>query len=99
MINYRFLTPAESEMNDALLFYDDVSSGLGHDFLDDIEHSLNRIREYPELGARIARDLRRILLQRFPFALVYAVKGETVVIVAVAHHGRRPGYWQSRLDR
>jgi hypothetical protein len=51
------------------------------------------------LGREVDRDLRRMLLHRFPFSLVYSVEVDAILIVAVAHYGRRPGYWQSRVDR
>jgi plasmid stabilization system protein ParE len=99
MIKYRFLTPAEEEMNDAASFYEDALVGLGRTFLDDLQHAIVRVCQYPELGSKVEPDLRRILLQRFPFSLVYAVEPESVLIVAVAHHGRMPAYWRSRIDR
>jgi hypothetical protein len=67
MIGYRFLSPAEQEMTEAALFYDAASSGLGSDFLDDVQQAIDRLREYPESGEVIAPDLQRTLLHRFPF--------------------------------
>jgi plasmid stabilization system protein ParE len=99
MIGYRFLTPAEEEMIEAALYYEAASTGLGTNFLDDVQRVVDNLRQYPEAGAAIADQLRRMLLHRFPFGIIYAVVNNELVIVAVAHHGRRPGYWQSRVDR
>ena len=99
MIGYRFLTPAEDEMVEAALFYEAASPGLGDSFLDDVQRVIDSLREYPYADVGIDEHLRKMLLSRFPFALIYAVEHHELVIIAVAHHGRRPGYWQSRVDR
>lgn len=99
MIGYRFLSPAEEEVTEAALFYDRASVGLGQDFLDDVQKFIDRLREYPQLGAEIGTGLRRVLLQRFPFSLIYAVETDQILIVSVAHQGRKPDYWRSRVGR
>ena len=97
MIPYRFLTPAEEEMTEAALFYEAASSQLGSDFLDDVQRAVDRLRKFPQAGEAIPPDLRRTLLHRFPFSLVYSIEDNVIVVIAVAHQGRRPGYWQSRV--
>ena len=97
MIPYRFLTPAEEEMAEAALFYEAASSQLGNDFLDDVQRAVDRLREFPQAGEAISSGFRRTLLHRFPFSVVYAIEDNVIVVVAVAHQGRRPGYWQSRV--
>jgi ParE-like toxin of type II ParDE toxin-antitoxin system len=99
MIGYRFLSPAEDEMAEASLFYDAASSGLGNDFLDDVQQAIDRLCEYPQAGGAVASNLKRLLLHRFPFSIIYSVEADVILIIAIAHHGRRPGYWQSRVDR
>lgn len=99
MIGYRFLPPAEEEMVGALEFYEAASSGLGRDFLSDVQRSIDLLREQPNLGRAVGRGMRRAILSRFPFSLIYAVEQDAILIVAVAHHKRRPGYWRGRLPR
>ena len=99
MIGYRFLAPAEEEMTAASVFYDAASDGLGSDFLDDVQHAIDRLCEYPSAGKTVALGLRRMLLQRFPFSVVYAAETDLILVIAIAHHGRQPGYWQARVDR
>ena len=99
MTPYRFLSPAEEEMTEAALFYESRLNGLGNDFLDDVQRAIDRLSEYPHSGEPIDSSLRRTLLHRFPFSLIYAVEQECLVIVAVAHHGRAPEYWRSRVLR
>jgi len=97
MIGYRFLLPAEEEMTDASVFYEAATSGLGAGFLDEIQRVVNILCDHPELGQPVGRGLRRALLNRFPFALIYSAEVDEVLIVAVAHQRRRPGYWKVRV--
>jgi plasmid stabilization system protein ParE len=93
VIAYRLLPPAEEEM----IFYEAASVGLGEDFLDDIQHAIDTAREHPELGVEVAPGLRRILVRRFPFTVIYAAEPERVLVVAIAHQRRRPQYWKGRM--
>ena len=83
-------------MTEAALFYETANAGLGDDFLDDIQHAINTIRERPELGAKVAFGFRRMLVRRFPFSIVYGIESGQIVVVAVAHQRRRPGFWKGR---
>ena len=97
MIGYRFLAPAEEEMTEASLFYEVASAGLGSDFFDDVQRVIDTLRAHPALGTPIGRGLRRALLHRFPFSLIYSVETDEILVVAVAHQKRRPGYWRDRI--
>ena len=99
MIGYRFLSVAEEEMSEAALFYEAASPGFGERFLADVQHTVDQLRRHPEVGVDVAAGLRRMLLHRFPFSLIYSVEADGILIVSVAHHRRRPGYWRSRKDR
>jgi toxin ParE1/3/4 len=97
MIGYKLLIPAEEEMIEASLFYEMQSNGLGEDFLDDVQRTIDLVREHPRLGHAVGRGLRRMVLHRFPFNLLYSEVADTILVVAVAHHKRRPSYWSNRL--
>jgi len=84
-------------MAEAALFYEAASRQLGSDFLDDVQRTVDRLRKFPQAGEAISSDLRRTSLHRFPFSLVYTIEDNVIVVIAVAHQGRRPGYWQSRV--
>jgi hypothetical protein len=56
MINYRFLTPAEIEMTEASIFYEAASSGLGAEFLDEVQRVIELICEHPKLGRLTGAD-------------------------------------------
>jgi hypothetical protein len=97
MIGYSFLLPAEEEMTEASVFYEATTSGLGAGFLDEVQRLVKVLCEHPELGQSVNRGLRRVLLHRFPFSLIYSVESDAVLIVAVAHQRRRPDYWRDRI--
>lgn len=99
MIGYQFLSAAEEEMIAAALFYEAVAVGLGSDFLDDVQQAIDGLRQYPKSGVEVAVGLRRALLYRFPFSVIYAVEADGILVIAVAHARRRPNYWRSRTDR
>ena len=93
----RFLLPAQAEVDDAVLWYDSQTQGLGLQFLDDLDRAIRRIVAFPLSHADIEEDLRRCLLSRFPYGIIYGLDFGTVVIVAVAHLHREPRYWIDRL--
>jgi toxin ParE1/3/4 len=97
MIGYRFLLPAEEEMTEASVFYEAATSGLGAGFLDEVQRVVNILRVHPALGQLVGRGLRRALLHRFPFSLIYSIEVDLILIVAVAHQRRRPDYWRNRI--
>ena len=98
MIGYRFLPPAEEEMTEAALFYESHSPGLGLEFLRDVQRIIDMVRQHPQIGESLGRGLRRALARRFPFMLIYSEEPEAVLVVAVAHQTRRPGYWRVRVE-
>ena len=99
MKEYQFLREAEEEMNEAAQFYEDRREGLGADFLDEVQHTVDSILAFPKGGPVVSENLRRRILRRFPFGLLYATEVERIVIVAVAHLKRRPGYWKDRIEK
>ena len=96
MTRYRYLPAAREDLNEAAAFYEASVPGLGDAFLDDVERAIESIRESPRIGAPIGRAFRRAILRRFPFTIVYAEDNDELVIVAIAHDRRRPGYWLGR---
>lgn len=84
-------------MTDALQYYEVRVPGLGADLLDEIERAVEQIAAHPEACQLVGPQVRRKLLWRFPFSLIYAVYPDRIRIVALAHQKRRPFYWRSRL--
>ncbi len=65
-MSYRFLTPTLAEIHEAAEFYEDRVTGLGADFLDEVDLTINRILQFPEAWGRLGADFRRCNLRRFP---------------------------------
>jgi toxin ParE1/3/4 len=94
---YRFLEEAEAEFQEQIAYFDQQSVGLGDRFVADVEMTVRNICEYPESGSRLLRNVRKRVLRVFHYNILYVNEVEEVVVVAVAPHKRRPGYWRKRL--
>lgn len=89
---------AERELIAAAKSYEMRASGLGADFIRQVERTLSEIVTNPDAGTLFAGSrIRRRLLRRFPFALVYQGDAVNILVIAVMHLHRRPGYWKTRL--
>ena len=92
----RFLRPAELEMLEAAMFYEQKAPGLGDDFLGKIDSAVHDIGMNPRHWPVVRFDIRRRLIHRFPYGLLYREDPEEIVIPATMHLRRHPDY---RLDR
>jgi len=89
-----FLSPAEREYLEVLQYYSLQSVELGRAFIDDVEHALDLIELYPQIGAPFDGDKRRLLLRRFTYSLIYQERAEGVVVAAVRHNRQDPDSWR-----
>jgi plasmid stabilization system protein ParE len=92
-----FLPPAEEEMTAAAQYYQTQSMGLGEEFLFEVERSIAAIASHPKAAPKVKQEIRRRLLKRFPFGILYVATVDEIVVLAIMHLRRRPGYWQDRL--
>lgn len=93
----RFLTVAQQELDDAVAWYNEQATGLGQEFLDELDRVVRRAATFPMSCPEIEPGVRRCLLARFPYGLIYGVDRKTIVVVAVAHLHREPRYWVDRI--
>jgi plasmid stabilization system protein ParE len=96
-VKIRFLSVARRELDDAFTWYESHAVGLGYEFLDEMDRVVRRIKAYPDSCAELFPGLRRALLSRFPYGLIYGQEPDAIVVVAVAHLHREPRYWMDRL--
>jgi plasmid stabilization system protein ParE len=87
---------AERELSDASRFYEFESPGLGAAFLDAVEKTCISILEHPDSGVTVLGHIRRRLIRRFPYALLYSIRSDRVRVLAVMNLKRRPMYWVGR---
>lgn len=96
-MNVRFLSLARAEMDDAFAWYEEQAVGLGYEFLDALDQAVRLITSFPESHQQTGKNLRRCLLNRFPYALHYGIDQGAIIVVAVAHLRRNPHYWVDRI--
>jgi len=95
-MKYRFHPEAETELNEAVDYYDACQDGLGLEFAWEIQATIDNIREFPHAWTPLSQNTRRCLLRRFPYGVVYQYKGGEIIIVAIMQLNRKPDYWRER---
>lgn len=96
MIRVHFHAEAERELDEAAVFYESRVPGLGKSLLAEVERTVRLLREYPDAGASTGGNRRRVVVDRFPYVMAYERKEDSIIILAIAHQKRRPGYWRER---
>jgi toxin ParE1/3/4 len=102
MRSVRLLESAAAEAEEAAAWYEGQREGLGADFRKQLKVSLDALRRNPLPGSpwpgRLGdRGVKRTSMKRFPFFLVFVTVDAGCVVLAIAHHRRRPGYWRNRI--
>ncbi|HET7436372.1 MAG TPA: type II toxin-antitoxin system RelE/ParE family toxin [Thermoanaerobaculia bacterium] len=92
------LEAAEGELDDAIAVYDSQRPRAGVRFRDAVKTALTRLTDHPELGRSARYGVRRYVIPGWPYDVVYELRAETILVIAVAHHSRRPRYWRDRLS-
>ena len=92
----QFHPKAQAEFERSALFYDGKFPGLGLEFAAEVQTAVAFAFSHPEAGAPAADGLRRVVVRRFPYSVVYRAIGERIYIIAVAHQRRHPNYWNDR---
>jgi toxin ParE1/3/4 len=97
VIPIRFLPGAEAELLHEVEYYSASRSGSGVRFQAAVEAALERASRHPLGGAPSPFGTRSVLVKRFPFSLIYRHSPSELLVVAVAPHRKRPGYWHGRV--
>ncbi|HWL29535.1 MAG TPA: hypothetical protein VNQ97_11565 [Burkholderiaceae bacterium] len=100
----RILEEAAQETDEAAAWYDNEQPGLGDEFFDAVDAALDLIEEcslplLPVPGKAGALGAKRIILKRFPYDVVAVERSREIIVIAIAHHARKPGYWRGRMER
>lgn len=95
-MSFSFHPDAEDEFIEAIDFYEDREAGLGFAFSLEIHTAIQNIVAHPGAWPVMEDDVRRCLMSRFPYAVLYVIEHAEILILAIMHQKRRPGYWKER---
>src|SRR5262249_18819118 len=87
---------AEEELNEVAAYYEAEWEGLGLAFLKEVETAVQHILDFPESASLVNCLVRRKLVRRFPYSLMYSVTPKGLRLLAIANQKRRPFYWRGR---
>jgi plasmid stabilization system protein ParE len=93
----RLLPEAKAEFDAAADWYEQQRKGLGVDFISRVRAVMQRIAANPRLHAIVYKDVRKAVVSRFPFLVLYREAAAEVIVVAVFHTSRNPSIWQARV--
>jgi toxin ParE2 len=97
MMNIRFLTMAETEVDEAVSWYQEKSQDESLKFLDELDRIVRLVAGYPLIGVEIEPEIRSFVFSRFPYSLIYGTEENALVVIAIAHQARQPRYWIERF--
>ena len=96
-MKYSFHPEAEEEFLQAIDYYEDCKKGLGYEFSVEAHSAIQRAVTFPLAWQAIEGEIRRVLVNRFPYGVLYTVETEEIFIVAIMHLHREPFYWKKRI--
>ena len=96
-MTYSFHPEAEFELNVAVDYYEESQTNLGAEFAYEIQKTIQRILKFPTAWQKLDGDIRRCLVNRFPFGVIYYQKDEQIIILAIMQLQRKPNYWKDRF--
>src|SRR5262245_880063 len=96
-MKYEFHPEALEEYEAAALWYAERDPQLAERFVQSVEEAIGRILGAPERWRVIDQDIRRCLTRVFPYGILYTIEADFVLILAITHGNRTPGYWKGRI--
>ncbi|MFN0037432.1 MAG: type II toxin-antitoxin system RelE/ParE family toxin [Saprospiraceae bacterium] len=87
---------AEAELWEAIDWYDAQKENLGKEFARELERVVKSISQTPKAFAKVEGEARKAVLRRFPYIVIFRVKDEIVIVLAIFHTSRSPKQWMSR---
>jgi len=96
-MSFLFHPEADQEFLAAVAYYEDCEPGLGLDFSREVYASVQNALDYPAMWPEIESEVRRCLVHRFPYGVLYSLESHGIFILAIMHLHRDPDYWKHRL--
>lgn len=97
MNQIRIRPAAEADIDEACAWYAERNSSLGDAFMQCLDEAFSQLRRNPHAWQVVYKDARRALVKKFPYSIIFRIRGERVMVLAVAHASRDPKRWQTRL--
>ena len=97
MTPIKYHEAAEVELLNEIGYLELRAKGLGRRFYAEVLRAERLISQFPESAAEIKTDIRKRLLRKFRYSLIYSRDKDSLLILALAHHSRRPEYWVGRV--
>ena len=97
MIPVRYHQAAEDELLREIGYLEIQAIGLGRRFFAEVRRAESLIARFPESAPEIAPGIRKRILRKFRYSLIYSIEKDGLLVLAVAHHSRRPDYWVHRV--
>jgi plasmid stabilization system protein ParE len=94
----RLLDAAYDDLAHSVTNYNHECPGLGFEFANEFQQGVRRITDYPDAWQLVAPTIRRCLLRRFPYSIIYNISGDDLIIVAIMHQCQHPLSWRKRLS-
>jgi hypothetical protein len=98
-MRFWFHPEAEIEFNAAIDYFEEIETGLAYDFAVEVYSTIERVILTPSAWPILDGEVRRCLVNRFPYGVLYSEEREGIWIVAVMHLHRSPDYWKQRILR
>lgn len=95
--NVSFNEEAKAEYYKSVKYYKEIDVQLSEEFYDAVQEAILDIKQFPDSGHSYLHNTRRVLLDRFPFAIIYKRKDDLIAILAIHHTKRKPSYWEKRI--
>jgi len=91
------LQEAEEELIKAASYYEQQQPGLGVEFIREVRRICKLVSASPKAATKVRKEIRRRLVRRFPFSVLYQEVEDSILVIAIAHQRRKPGYWKNRF--
>ena len=95
-MTFDFHPEAETELLEAIAYYESCAPGLGEDFSLEVYSTVQNILSYPHAWPIVEDDVHRCLTSRFPYGVLYSIESDGIYILAVMHLHRHPDYWKHK---
>lgn len=98
-MTFSYREQAQNDLTEAIAYYENIRTGLGREFFEEIKRTISRIAELPDMWPPVEENARRCLTDKFQYSIYYRFHEDEqeLLIIAIMHNKQRPGDWKDRL--